>query len=223
MNLEGKIINFLGDSITEGVGVEDRENNRFSSVIQRKCSCKKTNNYGIGGTRIAHQFSPSEKARHDLNFCGRCWDMDKDADIVVVFGGVNDYFHGDAAFGSLDDNDRTTFCGAVNYLCSTIRDLYPNAVYAFITPAHCRDDNGPSISVHKPASAIEQRPLVDYVQAILNIAPKYGFHTYNMYDNLGIDPKNPEQRAKYTVDGIHFNDIGHRILAEKIIGFLQSI
>ncbi len=223
MELKGKIINFLGDSLTEGVGVEDRYNHRYTTLIERECGCKRVNNYGVGGSRIAHQFTPSEKARHDLNFCGRCWDMDKEADIVVVFGGCNDYFHGDAPFGDIDDQERTTFCGAVNYLCRTILELYPDAVHAFIAPSHCKFDDGPSRSVHKPANAAEHRPLIDYVNAILTIAPKYGFHTYSMYDNLGIDPKKPEDKERYAPDGTHFNDLGHSILAKKIIGFLRSI
>ena len=111
----------------------------------------------------------------------------------------------------------------MNYLCRTIRELHPNAVLVFFAPAHCRNDNGPSLSVHKPANAPEHRPLIDYVNAIMAIAPRYGFHTYSMYDNLGLDPKIPEIREKYTVDGIHFNAAGHRILADRIIGFLKSI
>lgn len=223
MKLEGTIINFLGDSITEGVGVENHIANRFSQLIWERCGCKRTNNYGVGGSRIAHQYCPSEKARHDMNFCGRCWDMDKQADIVVVFGGVNDYFHGDAPFGAPDDQDRTTFCGAVNYLCRIIRELYPASVPVFLAPAHCRGDNLPSQSIHKPASSAEHRPLVDYVKAILQIAPKYGFYTYSMYDNLGIDPKEIEDRETYTIDGVHFNALGHRVLADRIIAFLESI
>ena len=223
MELKGKVINFLGDSITEGVGVEDRYNHRFTTLIERECGCRRVNNYGVGGTRIAHQYTPSEKARHDMNFCGRCWDMDREADIVVVFGGVNDFFHGDAPFGAYDDQERTTFCGAVNYLCRTINELYPNAVHVFIAPAHCKYDDGPSQSVHKPKNAAEHRPLIDYINAILAIAPKYGFHTYSMYDNLGIDPKAPKDKEKYAPDGAHFNDLGHSILAEKIIDFLKSI
>ena len=55
---------------------------------------KKVNNYGIGGTRIAHQNVPSEKPRYDLCFCGRAYNMERNADIIVVYGGVNDYIHG---------------------------------------------------------------------------------------------------------------------------------
>ena len=103
MDLKGKIIDFLGDSITEGVGVQDRINNRFDRVLERNCGLKATYNYGIGGTRLAHQRTPSEKPRHDLCFCGRAYDMNKDADIIVVYGGTNDYGHGDAPFGEYGD------------------------------------------------------------------------------------------------------------------------
>ncbi|MBR5633064.1 MAG: SGNH/GDSL hydrolase family protein [Clostridia bacterium] len=66
MELQGKIIDFLGDSITEGVGVTDKVNNRYDNVLRREYGLKETYNYGIGGTRLAHQSKPSAKPRHDL-------------------------------------------------------------------------------------------------------------------------------------------------------------
>ena len=70
MELKGKIIDFLGDSITEGVGVTD-QNNRYDNVIHRRFELAAHYNYGIGGTRLAHQSVPSEIPRYDLCFCGR--------------------------------------------------------------------------------------------------------------------------------------------------------
>lgn len=223
MELKKKVISFLGDSITEGVGVQNRGKDTFAQIIGKKCKCKRVLNFGIGGTRIAHQIHPSEKARWDLDFCGRCWNLDYESDIIVVLGGVNDYFHGDAPFGTYEDNDRNSFCGSVDYLCRTIRELYPNAVPVFFAPAHSRGDNEPSTSEHKPETAAEHRPLIDYVNAIMTIAKKHGFYTYSLYDNLGIDPKKPEDWEKYTTDGVHFNELGHQIIADKIIDFLKSI
>ena len=51
MELEGKIINFLGDSITEG-GCASKAENQYVSLIaaQTGAVCR---NYGIGGTRLA--------------------------------------------------------------------------------------------------------------------------------------------------------------------------
>lgn len=223
MDLKGKTINFLGDSITEGRGVQDVSKNRYDNILKASCGLKKTNNYGISGTRIAYQKHPSLKARHDLDFCGRAYDMDKEADIIIVYGGVNDYGHGDAPFGKVGDTTRSSFCGSVAYLCRTIRELYPKAVPIFLTPAHCFGDREVSHSVDRPDTAVEERPLKDYVDAILEIAPTYGFSTLNLYDELGLDPNDPEIYRIYVPDGLHFNDKGHHVIAEKVKALLESL
>lgn len=222
MELKGKIVNFLGDSITEGRGVLDQQN-RYDNILCQQCGFLKTNNYGVSGTRIAYQVTPSLNARHDLDFCGRAYDMDKSADIIIVYGGVNDYGHGDAPFGEVGDLSRKTFCGSVAFLCRTIRELYPNAVPVFLTPAHCLGDREVSHSANRPATAIEHRPLKDYVDAILAIAPTYGFYTLNLYEELGLDPNDPEIYQKYAPDGLHYNDLGHQVIAEKVRALLESI
>ena len=53
MNLKNKTVLFLGDSITEGVGVSSADYNSVS-VFQGLCGANVVN-YGIGGTRIAKQ------------------------------------------------------------------------------------------------------------------------------------------------------------------------
>jgi len=58
MEIKGLKINFLGDSITQGAGVADKENDCFVSIIRNKYGavCR---NYGIGATRIARKTIPS--------------------------------------------------------------------------------------------------------------------------------------------------------------------
>lgn len=99
MKLEGSTINFLGDSITEGAGVADPQN-IYVNRIARMCGLKAANNYGIGGTRIARQHTPSAEPRYDGDFCTRCTGMDPAADAIVVMGGTNDFGHGDAPLGT---------------------------------------------------------------------------------------------------------------------------
>ena len=222
MELKGKIIDFLGDSLTEGLGLTDG-GNRYDKYIESHCGLKKANNYGIGGTRIAHQTVPSEKARHDLNFCGRCWDMDKSADIIVVFGGTNDYGHGDAPFGEVGDTERTTFCGAVAYLIKTIRELYPTATLAMVTPGHRFDDETMPPARKLERTGLEGRRLEDYVNAMVEICRKHDVPVLNLYTDLPIDPKKPEDCKKYTFDGLHYNDLGHIEVGKKIAEFLKSI
>ena len=120
-----KIINFLGDSITEGYCVSDLKN-RYDNILKEKYNLKMVNNYGIGGTRLAHQSKPSENPKHDLCFCGRAYYLNPDADIIVVYGGVNDYLHGDAYIGKKEDKTPETFYGAVNFLMTFLKETYKN-------------------------------------------------------------------------------------------------
>ena len=91
MKLKGLKINFLGDSITEGHGVENLED-VYWNVLKRECGLEEARGYGIGGTRIARQMLPSENPAHDLDFLSRVKDMDPDADVVVFFGGTNEFW-----------------------------------------------------------------------------------------------------------------------------------
>ena len=108
MELQGKKILFLGDSITEGHGTSAPEHIYWNVVGQLTgARCK---GYGIGGTRIARQQTPSACERYDRYFGSRVAEMDPEADIVMVLGGTNDYGHGDAPLGH--PADRTSrVCG----------------------------------------------------------------------------------------------------------------
>ena len=220
MNVEGLTINFLGDSITEGHSVEDIANNRFDNVLKAACGLKEVRNYGIGGTRIAHQYRPSEEARWDLNFCGRAVQMDPNADVVVVFGGTNDYGHGDAPFGKMGDRDRGTYCGAVRWLMEYLVGKYPASKIVFMTPARRLGDQEPSASLHRYYPSL---PLKAYVDVINETAKDYPIEVLDLYANLGIDPNLEDDRITYTAEGLHFNDAGHRVIAKKLQEFLTSL
>lgn len=224
MELKGKTINFLGDSITEGVGVSDIKAGRYDNRLKEMLELKAVNNYGVSGTRIAHQSAPSEKPRYDLCFCGRAYDMEKGADIIIVYGGVNDYIHGDAYFGQLTDKTPATFCGGVDFLMRLLKSEYPNAKIVFMTPAHMQyNDLYDTKASDRPTKKSDAKPLYEYVKAIIAKGEEHGIPVLNLYDNLEIDPNNSVQKAEYTADGLHFNDKGHEVLALRIAEFLKSL
>ena len=222
MELKGKRVAFLGDSITEGSGVANIAACRYDNRIAKEFELEKTFNYGIGGTRIAHQCRPSEKPRYDLCFCGRAYNIDRSADLIVVYGGVNDYIHGDAYFGSMEDRTPETFCGAVYFLMTLLKEEYGKPV-VFMTPAHCFfkgvSDKEPSPRHVKR----DARPLAEYVEVIKARGKELGVPVLDMFENLGLDPNNDEQRAKYTADGLHFNDEGHAYIAAALAKFLKAL
>ncbi len=218
MNLHGIKIAFLGDSITEGVGVQDMAN-RFDNRIAAKYGAQAVN-FGIGGTRLAHQRFPSEKPRHDLCFCGRVYDLPKDADLIVVYGGTNDYGHGDAPFGESTDATPATFCGGINFLMHFISENYPQATVAFMAPARRLDDEK---AKPIPGRNEDKKPLLAYVDAVIAAGKAHGIPVLDLYRDLGINPNDDKQRAEFTSDGLHFNDKGHGVIAEKLAEFIESI
>ena len=224
MDIKGFTVNFLGDSITEGVGVTDREHCRYDRRVAARLGLAAANNYGVGGSRLAHQSKPSPKPRHDLCFCGRVYDMDVSADMVVVYGGVNDYLHGDAPFGALGDTTPATFSGGVYFLMNYLREVYKDKPIVFMTPARCCygkiDDRCPSCDPRKGADA---KPLIEYVERIKETARLFDIPVLDLYRGLGIDPHDAEQCRTLTVDGLHFNDAGHAMIADRLCDFIKSL
>ncbi len=214
MELKNKKILFLGDSITEGVGTTG-DDKRFTYLIEKNegALCR---NYGIGGTRIAKQLKDSEKAIWDMDFCSRVQSMEKGADIVVVFGGTNDFGHGDAPIGKPDDATPETFYGALNFLYTKLYEIYPDAVKIIVTPIHRWQEN----RILEDGSTVT---LKEYVDIIRERAEFYSLPVLDLYASLGFTPAVPEIMKKFIPDGLHPNDDGHVILAKKLTAFIKSM
>lgn len=212
MELRGKKINFLGDSITEGVGASQYAN-CYVEVLTHMAGLAAGRNYGIGGTRFAKQEIPSEDPRFDLDFGSRVEEMDPDADLVVVFGGTNDYGHGDAALGTFSDRTPDTFYGACHALMRSLIEKYLGKPLVILTPLHRLDEDGDS----------SKQPLADYVQAEKEVAAYYGLPVLDLYTCSGMQPAVPAVQAYLMPDGLHPSDAGHALLAERIYGFLKAL
>ena len=89
-----------------------------------------------------------------------------------------------------------------------------------MTPAHCLNDGKPSASLHKHVTGY---PLIKYVRAIEEIAALHGVPVLNLFEKLPIDPNDPDDCQTYTAEGLHFNDAGHRIIAETLKTFLEEL
>lgn len=216
MNLHGKRINILGDSITEGVGVSTLAH-CYINLIADRCGaiCR---NYGISGSRIAIQKEPSSNPKFDRYFASRVDGMDEDADIVIIFGGTNDFGHGDAPLGSAEDRAPDTFYGALHHLYSRILERYPDKLVVVATPLHRWNENDPC-GDQKPYAV---GTLRDYVQIIREVAEFYSLPVLDLFSSSGIQPCLSVHREKYVPDGLHPNDMGHEILANKFIKFLEN-
>lgn len=216
MELKGTKINFLGDSITEGAGTSSHDK-MFTMLIEREYGaiCQ---NYGIGGTRIARQKTPTEE-KWDRDFISRVPEMDNDADIVVVFGGTNDFGHGDAPLGTMSDRTPYTFYGALHCLYTALTEKYPDVPVVILTPLHRLNEDSPK-GDNKPAPV---GTLKEYVNIIREVAEYYSFPVLDLFKESGLQPKVPVIQQKYIPDGLHPNDAGNEILAHKIARFLETL
>lgn len=218
MELKGKKINFLGDSITEGYGASSKEN-RYTDIIERESGaiCR---NYGISGTRIARQHIENNGVPENSDFCSRVHTMDPDADIVCVFGGTNDFGHGDAGIGDFSDRTPDTFCGALNMLYSSLIERFPQARIVILTPLHRTGENEPSgMAGSEPKTAT----LKEYVDLIKKAAEYYSLPVLDLFSVSGMQPQVPVIKEKYVPDGLHPNDAGHARLAQIITAFLSGL
>lgn len=210
MELKNKKIVFLGDSITRGQGASDPSLgyvNQFAAMTGAQVV-----NYGIGGTRIARRLTPHEVEQFNHDFCGRFHLMDDDADMVVVFGGTNDFGGVEPTpLGQLEDRDLCTFYGACHYLFSGLIAKYPDKPIIVMTP------------MHRVADWDKTPALRDYVRVIREVAEYYSLPVLDLWATLGICPLVPEHKALYMLDNVHPNDAGHQKIAYTLKRFLENM
>ena len=212
MDLKGKKVCFLGDSITEGAGASDVRHG-YVAQFEKMTNVKKAYNFGIGGTKISKQTVPSE-APYDRDFLGRYPTLPDDSDIICVFGGTNDYGWGDAKFGNMESRDPYTFYGACHLLFEGLITKFCGKPIVIFTPLHRENETKKDMNGHI---------LKEYVDVIKEVAAYYGLPVLDLYIKSGMQPAVPIVKERLMPDGLHPSDEGHKILAQRVKGFLESL
>ena len=214
MELKGKIINFLGDSITEGHGTSDNATKPYHQILKANVGLAEARNYGVGGTKIArlpvitdHQF--------DQDFNLRAETMNTDADAVVVFGGTNDYGHASIPLGTFDNKDIHTFYGGMHNLCLYLIKNYVGKPIVFMAPLHRLQE----AKLDNPNSS----PLQAFVDAQREVCEYYSIPVLDLYKEGGMPGNIWAWCEKYMPDGLHPNDAGHVLIAHKLQKFLENL
>ena len=213
MDISKKNVYFLGDSITQGSGASCEEK-CFVSLFQQKYPEANILNYGIGGTRIARKKVPSAETRYDDDYNMRADRMEEGADLVVIFGGTNDFGHGDAVMGQFGDTDVYTFYGATYTLYEKLLNKYPNAKFLVLTPLHRLSESEPNAFGNV---------LNDYRKAILETAEYFAFPVLDLFAVSGMNPKVAKVQETMMPDGLHPNDCGYQRLFELIDNAIKHI
>ena len=228
MELNGKKIVFLGDSITEGCGTSGRDK-CFVTLVGERGGFRESKNYGIGATRIARQSAASADKNWDNDFCARVEELDGDADIVGVFGGTNDYYWSD---GGIEGNDPSCFRFAAEQLCGGLRDRYPGKRIVLLTPYKQRG-HGNVAGAHdfrdaddhcSDARNFSGHTLGDYARVLREVCAARDIPVLDLYGASGVDvAHSDEDFRRYTLDGCHPNEAGHALLAEALRDFWKTL
>ena len=232
LDLTGKTIGFLGDSITAGSGASTT-NKRYSTVFCEIAKCTERN-LGIGGTCLCNNTKNGASANRFLarvtaaNLSG--------LDMLIIFGGTNDFSYDSKAVGDhfsektitsttytgtkerIANPDNETFSGALHELIQAIRAIDKNLPLVFVTPLN----KGIYVtSDYRPTSAQQNSNgdyISDFTDAIKDICAFYSIPVFVSTDHFPWDfttstVVNPKVQTTGADDSLHPNDKGHATLA----------
>ena len=202
---KGKVANFLGDSQTE---VNYHKTKIYHDWVKEILGLSKVNNYGISGSTIA------KGADDNKAMCTRYANMDNNADLICVMGGVNDRWF-NCQLGNFGDTNPLTFYGAMETLCDGLLTKYPGKTIIFITPTEQNHSgcNSANTTGYTPT---------DFANAMKRVCAKYSIPVFDANTCCGIYPLNDANASVYTTDKLHLNDKGHEVLGNKLSKFILN-
>lgn len=210
---------FLGDGLTVGQNPEDSYNamldDNISAIAKEELGLYQGYNYGIGGALIS--------GSSDKSFINRYSNMFdySNVNLVCVWGGANDFYHG-VDLGSMSNvSDNTKFIPALYNLIDGLLKKYKNnkAQIVVISPPHLYgSENGYKEDI--PRNGYVLKDLVDAMDDVCNY---FGVPFCNLYKTIGFTPRISDVKTLYQPDGVHFNVNGSRQYAcNRIVNFIKS-
>lgn len=212
-----KTIQFLGDSITEGITASKDENGDYISYVNYANDYLQFGRYMNNG-KAGRMFS--DYAGQELSFSLDMGNMfNNSADIAVVFLGVNDYLTAreNKRYGDYYATESTAgYIGSVRYVMKQLKASYSNQEVFFVTMY-----NVPKTAESTYSDIATAPGLADYQDMLRKIVNDYGYHLIELYDTGFMDCTDTATGYMYTADGLHPSDEGYRILGEHIAAELS--
>ncbi len=239
---KGKRVCFLGDSITEGIGVSvgERYFDRLAEMFGIEAVGMGVNGAQLSGVR--------KQAERVFNTYGEA------VDAIFIFAGTND-FYGNIPLGDryrerretvtiLRDSDGNalgveerrvrdlnmsgnTVRGRLDLIMSYLRQNYPTKLVVLMTPVHrAYATFGVSNIQYSELYANSLGEFFeDYVQAVRDAADIWSAPLIDLYREGGLSPLSYESATAFYVntetDRLHLNPAGHRRIAGIIAGYMR--
>lgn len=190
------VISAVGDSITYSA--------TYAAVLDALPHIK-VNNYGMSATQVAGVY--------DHSFVNRTHDKRFKSDIILIFGGTNDYKGLNSMcnpLGTVDSDDITTYFGAYNEMLKNIKKKNPKSQIVLVTPIKRAYWDKPNAYGFN---------LAHYAAATQMIAYQNNVYCLDLFNNPACDFTNNGM----LIDGIHPNNDGHNTLAAVIYQSLLQL
>ena len=138
--------------------------------------------------------------------------MSATADLITVFGGINDFLH-NVPIGNVDDVVDTTFYGGLKKLIVGLKGKYPTSKIIIFTPLKVRYgtwstnvDGTNEIGVH----------LQTYVDIIKELCFKNAIEVIDLFEMNNLNPNIDSVNTTLFADTLHPNANGHIELKESL-------
>lgn len=141
-----------------------------------------------------------------------------DVEILLIGAGVNDYHAGTPIYPEDDGYDEYTYVGALRSVIRDIRGAYPNLRIVLISPTYTwyREKNLTCEEYNLGGGVLEQ-----YVEAERQVANEMDVEFIDLYHDF-YPNRQWEDWEIYTIDGLHPNEEGRTLIAEKIADYLRG-
>ena len=202
-NTAGEWVAF-GNSITYGFGVGGNDQ-AYPARVARVSSLR-ANNYGESG-RVVATGASGATVPDARSFCNYYSSLPSGANLITVFGGVNDFVLG-VPLGSSSSTDKSTFYGALNVLADGLKSKYPSGRITFFTPIR--------IGGHATANK-SGHTLKDYRNAIVTVCNNKGLEVLDLYSLDSMDADISVSNYMGDWDTTHPNGNGQQVIADYMV------
>ena len=158
-------------------------------------------------------------------FVNRLDTIPADADIVVIFGGTNDWGN-NATLGSITDTGTSSFYGAYKYILEWLAVNRPNAKVMTMTPLKRYFRGGGTTWVNAQTTPNNKGNLLqDYVRAVKEVSEMYAIPCVDLHNESGLNPVLESVRNRFIGDGLHPTAEGNKkmypVILDKMRPFLE--